>query len=84
VRDLRVQKFLRELVVGVVASSNLTGSLAVEILYRSEDGDVEQVDRTSKRFSCVCDCLSLPLSLVFIYLARLYCLYLYMLDITCA
>jgi len=30
VRDLRVQEFLRELVVGVVAPSNLAGSFLVE------------------------------------------------------
>ena len=30
VRDLRVQEFLRELVVGVVASSDLAGSIIAE------------------------------------------------------
>jgi len=30
VRDLRVQEFLRELIIGVVESSDLTGSFIVE------------------------------------------------------
>ena len=41
-RDLRVQEFLRKLVVGVVASSDLVGSILVEILRSVEGGDVEQ------------------------------------------
>ena len=53
VRDLRVQKFLRELVVGVVAPNDLAGSIIVEILHCGEGGDVEQVTRTSKQFSHV-------------------------------
>ena len=82
VSDLRVQEFLRELFVGVVASNDLAGSFIVKILYCGEDRDVEQVARTSKQFSHVCDCSSLSLSLfVFIYLACLYYLSLYMLDI---
>ena len=32
VRDLRVQEFLRELIVGVVATSDLAGSIIVKIL----------------------------------------------------
>ena len=32
VRNLRVQEFLRELIVGVVALNDLTGSILVEIL----------------------------------------------------
>jgi len=43
VRDLGVQDFLRELVVGVAASSDLAGSILVEILHTVEGGDVEQV-----------------------------------------
>ena len=43
VRDLRVQKFLRELVVGVATPSDLAGSNIVEILHSVEGGDVEQV-----------------------------------------
>ena len=43
VRDLRVQEFLRELVVGVAAPSDLAGSILVEILHSVEGGDVEQV-----------------------------------------
>jgi len=41
VRNLRVQEFLRELVVGVTAPSNLAGSFLVEILHSGEGGDVE-------------------------------------------
>ena len=43
VRDLQVQEFLRELIVGVVAPSDLAGSILVEILHSGEGGDVEQV-----------------------------------------
>ena len=43
VRDLRVQEFLRELVVGVAAPSDLAGSILVKILHSIEGGDVEQV-----------------------------------------
>ena len=42
-RDLRVQEFLRELVVGVATSSDLAGSILMEILHIIEGGDVEQV-----------------------------------------
>ena len=81
VRDLLVQKFLRELVASVAAPSDLAGSIIVKILYSSEGGDIEQVARTLKQISHICDCLSLPLSLVFIYLAYFYCLHSHMLDI---
>ena len=43
VRNLRVQEFLRELIVGVAAPSDLTGSILVEILHSDEGRDVEQV-----------------------------------------
>jgi len=46
VRDLRVQVFLRELVVGVVAPSDLARSIMVNILHCGEGGDVKQVART--------------------------------------
>ena len=42
-RDLRVQEFLRELVVGVTTPSDLTRSIIVKILNSGDDGDVEQV-----------------------------------------
>jgi len=48
VRDLRVQEFLKELVVGVETQSDLTRSFIVKILHSDEGGDVEQVARTSK------------------------------------
>ena len=47
------------------APSDLAGSILVKILHCGEGGDVEQVTRISKQISCVCDCLSLSLSLVF-------------------
>ena len=69
VRDLRVQEFLWELIVGVAALSNLKRSIPVKILHGVEGGDIEKVARTSKQISRICDCLSLFLSLVFISLA---------------
>ena len=41
VRDLWVQEFLRELIVGVVTPSDLAGSIIVEILHSDEGEDVE-------------------------------------------
>ena len=40
-RDLRLQEFLRELVVGVAALSDLARSFIVEILHSGEGRDVE-------------------------------------------
>ena len=48
VRELRVQEFLRELVVGVAAPSDFAGSILEEFLHCSEGGNVEQVARISK------------------------------------
>ena len=48
VRDLRVQKFLRELIVGTVVPSDLAGSFIVKIFYYGEGGDLEKVARTLK------------------------------------
>ena len=42
-RDLRVQEFLRELVVGVAAPSDLARSILVKILHFVKGEDVEQV-----------------------------------------
>ena len=42
-RDLRVEGFLRELIVGVATPSDLVGSILVKILHSIESGDVEQV-----------------------------------------
>ena len=44
-RDLRIQEFLRELIVGVAAPSDLAGSFLVKILRRGEGGNIEQVAR---------------------------------------
>ena len=79
-RDLRVQEFFRELVVGDAAPSDLTGSFLVEILHCGEDGD-EQVARISKQISRICDCSSLSLYSCSYILYALNCLHLYMLDI---
>ena len=73
-RDLRVQEFLRELIVGVAVLNDLAGSIIVEIFHCGEGGDVEQVTRTSKQISRVCGCLSL--SYLCLYLACSYCLHL--------
>ena len=43
VRDLRVQEFSRELVVGVAEPGDLAGLIIVIILHTVEGGDVEQV-----------------------------------------
>ena len=48
VRDLRVQEFLRELVVGVATLSDLAGSVLVKIFHCGEGGNVKQVARASK------------------------------------
>ena len=80
-RNLRVQKFLRELAVGVAAPSDLAGSIIVGILHCGEGGDVEQVTRTLKQISRVCGYLSLPLSLMFYILHALIVYIYYMLDI---
>ena len=81
VRDLRVQEFLRELVVGVAAPSDLVESIIVEIFHIGEGRDVEQVARTLKQISRICECISFHPSLVLIYLACFYCLHFHMLDI---
>ena len=82
VRDLRVQEFLSEIVVGVMAPSDLAGSFLVKILYSIKGGAIEQ---GCSNFEIILPYLrlliSLSLSLVFVYLACLYCLYLYMLYI---
>jgi len=48
VRDLLVQELLRKL-IGVAVSSDLAGSILVEIFHCGEGGNVEQVARTSKQ-----------------------------------
>jgi len=80
VRGLRVQEFLRELVVGVAVPGDLTGLIIVEILHSVEGRDIEQV---CSNLEIILPCLRLliSLALVFIYRACLYCLSLYMLDI---
>ena len=85
VRYFWVQEFLRELVVGVVTLTDLAGSFLVKILHCGEDGD-EQVARTSKQISRICDCSSLSLySLVFISCMLIIIVLIYfMLDIAYA
>ena len=48
VRDLWVQEFLRELIIGVAVPSDLAGLILVKILHCGEGGDVKQVARISK------------------------------------
>ena len=72
-RDLRVQEFLRELIVGVAVQSDLVRSILVKILHCGEGRDVEQVAQTSKQLSPVCDCSSLSqLICVYILLALMF------------
>ena len=59
-RDLRVQEYLRDLVVGGVAPSDLGGSILVKILYSIEGGDIEQV---SSNLEIILLCLRLLISL---------------------
>jgi len=80
VRDLRVQEFLRELVVGVAAMSDLAGSILVKILHSVEGADVEQVCSNLETILSYCGCLSLSPTCV-LYLACSYYSSLYMLDI---
>ena len=71
-RKLRVQEFLRELIVGVAAPSDLAGSFLVEILHSGEGEDVEQVC-SNLETNLPCLRLVISHSLVFIYLACFYC-----------
>ena len=76
-RNLRVQEFLRELVVGVAAPSDLAGSIIVEILQvvKGRRASVLEPRNTSPVFVIA------YLFYLCLYLACLYCSYLYMLDI---
>jgi len=83
VRDLRLQEFLRELVVGVVVPSDLAGSIIVGILYSVEGEDVEQM---CSNLETILSCLRLLISLslntfvFYIFHARIVHIH-YMLDI---
>ena len=81
VRDLQVQEFLRELVIGVAAPSDLAGSILVEILHSIEDGDEE---KRCSNLEIVLSCLRLliSLSLVFYFLHALIVHIYYLLDIS--
>ena len=75
---------MRELVVGVAAPSDLVGSILVEILQSVEGGDVEQVCSNLETI-LLCLRLLISLSLTCVYIScMLICLFLYMLDISCA
>ena len=74
VRDLRVQEFLRELVVGIV------GSILVEILHSVEGREVEQVC-SNLQTNLLCLRLLISLSLVFYILHAIIVYIFYMLDI---
>ena len=78
--ELRVQEFLRELIVGVAAPCDLPGLILVKIFHCGEGGDIKQVAQTSKQISRVCDCSSLSHLCLYILHAYLF-LSLYTLDI---
>jgi len=72
--------------IRVVTPCDLAESILVEIFHYGEGGNVEQVARTSKQFSRVCDCLSLSITHLCLYILHAHIIissYLYMLDITC-
>ena len=72
--NLQVQEFLRELVVGIAVLSDFARSILMKILHSDEGRDVEQVCSNLKTILlCLRLLISLTLSLVFIYLACLYC-----------
>jgi len=61
--------------LGVAIPGNLAGSIIVEIFHCDEDGDVEQVARTSKEIYRVCDCS---------FLSQLTCIYILHAYYNCA
>jgi len=72
VRDLRVQEFLREFVVGVAAPSDLAGSILVKIFHSVEGGDVEKVcSNLETNLPCLRLIISLSLSLTCVYISRM-------------
>ena len=73
-RDLRVQEFLRELVVGVAAPSDLAGSIIVEILHSGEGGDVKRV---CSNLETNLPCLLLFISLLLVYILHAYIVYIF-------
>ena len=75
-KDLRVQEFLWELVIGVAAPSDLAGSILVEILHSIESGYIEQVCLNLKT---ILPRLRLLISLTCIYIlhAIIVCIFLY-------
>ena len=75
VSDLRVQEFLWELVVGVVALSDLARSILVEILHSVEGGDIEKVCSNLETINPYLQLL-ISLSLVF-YILHAYIVHLF-------
>jgi len=75
VRDLRVQEFLRELVVGIAALSDLTGSILMKILHSVKGGDVEKVCSNLKTNL---SCLRLLLSLTCVYISCMLILFIFL------
>jgi len=71
--------------IGVTAPSDPVGSFLVKILHSVEGRDVEQVCSNLETILPCLRLLSLSLSIshLSLYLACLYCLYLFMLDIPC-
>ena len=77
VRDLRVQKLLRELVVGIAAPSDITRSLQQKSFIVLKAGTQSKCSQTLKQISRVCDFLSLS------YFCFISCILLLFISITC-
>ena len=83
VRDLRVQEFLRELVISVAAPSDLAGSILVKILYSVKGGDVEQVCLNLETNLPCLRLLSLSLSLTYLYILHANIVFIFICLIYC-
>ena len=77
VRDLRVQEFLRELVVGIATPSDLAGLILVKILRSDEGGDVEKV---CSNFETILLCWRLLISLLLVFIS---CMLILFISIIC-
>ena len=75
-RDLRVQEFLRELIVDVATPSDLVGSFLVKILHSVEGGDVEHV-YSNLKIILLCLWLLISLSLSCVYILHAYIVHIF-------
>ena len=71
-RDLQLQEFLRELIVGFATPSDLAGSIIVKIFHSGEGGDVEQV---CSNFKTNLSCLQLFISLLLVFISCMFILF---------